>query len=177
MSPVIAECETHPTEEQVVQFNRDLFRRSGNRLTYILLGILLFLLAVFLFVSPTPSVRWYSLLALACSVVTLMQAIFLRRSVHKMLRASPHLLRPRRLILTEDAVLELPFEGELPPYTEVNCPYDRLYEAICTREYYYFRYNMISSCLIPRSLITPEQEQRLCERLKLCCGERFVFLP
>lgn len=178
MSPVITECEVHPTEAQMLQFNQDLFRRGGNRLFYILSGILFLILSVALFLSPELSLRWLSLFALACSVATVLQrTLFLRHSVHKMLRASPHLLRPHRVVLTEDAVLELPFVGDLPPYTEVNCPYDKLYEAICTREFYYFRYNMISSCLIPRTLLTPEQEQTLCERLKLCCGERFVILP
>ena len=178
MSPVIVECEVHPTETQVLQFNRDLFRRGGNRLFYILSGILFLILSAALLFSPEPVFRWFSLLALACAGATLLQmTVFLRRSVRKMLRGSPQMLRPHRVILTEDALLDLPLVGEMPPYTEVNCPYDKLYEVLCTNEFYYFRHNMTSSSLIPRELLTREQEERLCERLRLCCGERFVFLP
>lgn len=178
MSTVIAQCEVHPTKAQVLQFNRDLFRRGGNRLFYILSGSLFLILSVVLFCSPQPAFRWFSLLALACAGATLLQmTVFLRYWVSRMLRGSPQMLRPHRVVLTEDALLDLPLVGQKPPYTEVNCPYDELYEVLQTRDFYYFRYNMTSSTLVPRALIPAEQEERLCERLQLCCGSRFVRLP
>ena len=178
MSMVIAECEIHPTEEQVLTFNRDLFRRSGNRLFYLLACAVFLILALVLLFSPEPAFRWLSLVALVCAGATVLQmTVFLRHSVRRMIQSSPRMLRPHRVVLTEDALIDVPLVGELPPYTEVNYPYDKLFEVLCTRQFYYFRYNLTASSLVPREALTPEQERLLCERLRHCCGSRFVTLP
>ena len=178
MSTPIAECEIYPTEEQVLTFNRDLFRRGGNRLFYLLACAAFLISAAALFFSTEPAFRWFSLIALGCAASTVLQmTFFIRHSVHKMIQSSPQMLHPHRVVLTEDALIDVPIVGEAPPYTEVNCPYDKMFEVLRTQEFYYFRYNMTSSSLVPRELISSEQEQKLCERLKISCGKRFIFLP
>lgn len=178
MSPVIAECEVRPTEEDILQFNRDLFRRGGNRMFYLLSGALFLILAVGLYFASDPVFRWLSPLALCCSAATLLQlTVFLRHSVRRMVRESPQMLQPHRVVLTKDSLLDLPLVGQLPPYVEVNCPYEKMHEVLRTAKYYYFRYNMTSSSLVPRCKLTPEQELELEEKLRFFCGNRFVILP
>ena len=80
------------------------------------------------------------------------------------------------LTLTDDGLQDLPLPDQPPPYTEIRCPYALLYEVLRTPDFYYFRTSVTVCCLLPRRLLTTEQEVRLETALAASCGERFVKL-
>lgn len=172
MSPIIAECEMHLTD--LSRFNWFIFHRK-SRFLYLVPSILFSILAIIFFFLSQFSIGEFMCF---CSVkLSLLSIFLLQHAARKMMKANLRLLLPHRVILTKDSVQEFPPVGQQSPYTAVNCPYDKLYGVICTREFYYFRYNLTSICIFPRTMLTPWQEWSLCEKLRLYCGKRFVILP
>lgn len=172
MSQIIADCEMHFTD--LTRCNWYIFHRK-KPILYCFLSLIFFNLAVIcFFLSDFPLCLligqcslWMDILVLDC----------IERLAHKMMQANLSLLFPHRVMLTEDAVQILPPVGQESFQTEVIFPYDQLYEVLYTKEFYYFRYYESSVCIFPRVMLAPWQERLLCEKLRLCCGKRFVILP